>query len=275
MPTRAERAREAASLAEVNLTCCQLCPRNCRVNRRAGERGYCGLDDKAHCFREMLQWAEETVLIPSHHIYFAGCNLHCDFCTVAEWNEQPLNVKALDEDWLLDRIEQRQRQGARNVNLLGGEPSVSLPGILRLLSRLRIPARVVWNSNMYYNECVGDLLHGLIDICLADLKCGNSRCAEALLGAGDYLDVVRRNIRLAAEHTDLIVRHVILPGHAECCLEPTLKWLAAEVPGARLSLRGDYIPPARAVAAPKDYMTDHEIRRAVDRARELGLNVIQ
>lgn len=245
------------------------------MNRTAGEKGYCGLDDKAHCFREMLQWAEESVLIPSHHVYFAGCNLHCDFCTVAEWNEQPLNVDALDEDWLLDRIEHRQRHGARNVNLLGGEPSVSLPAILRLLSRMRIPARVVWNSNMYYNECVGDLLHGLIDICLADLKCGNSRCAEALLGAGDYLDVVRRNICLAAEHTDLIVRHVILPGHAECCLEPTLKWLAAEAPGAKVSLRGDYIPPAQAVAAPKDYMTDHEVRRAVDRARELGLNVIQ
>ena len=275
MPTRAEKAAEAALRAEEHLKCCRLCPRDCRVNRTAGERGYCRLDDKAHCFREMLQRAEEAVLVPSHHVYFAGCSLRCEFCTVAEWNEQPLAVDALDEDWLVGRIELRQRQGARNVNLLGGEPTVSLPGILKLLSRIRTPAQVVWNSNMYYNEGVDALLRGLIDVYLADLKCGNGRCAEALLGAGDYVDVVRRNIRMAYEHSDVIVRHVVLPGHTKCCLEPTLEWLAAEVPGARLSLRADYIPPAQAAAAPRDYLADAEIEAAVARARELGLAVIQ
>lgn len=275
MPARAEKAAEAASAAEAHLECCELCPRNCRVNRRAGEKGFCGLDDKTRCFLEMLQWAEETVLIPSHHVYFAGCNLRCEFCTVVEWNEQPLAVGELDEGWLLERIEHRHKQGARNVNILGGEPSVSVPPILRLLSRMRTPTPVVWNSNMYYNECVGAFLRGVVDVYLADLKCGNSRCAEALLGANDYVDVVRRNIAVAADHSDVIVRHVVLPGHAECCLEPTLKWLAAEAPGVRLSLRGDYIPPVRAAAAPKDYMTAQDMEQAVDRARELGLKVIR
>jgi putative pyruvate formate lyase activating enzyme len=266
---------EAIERAAEHLTCCRLCPRDCRVNRAGGERGYCQLDDNVHCFREMLHWAEEADLSPSHQVYFAGCNLRCEFCSVAEWNEQPLTAGTPSLDWIVGRIEDRQRQGARNVNLLGGEPIVSLPGILRLLGRLRAHTSVVLNSNMYYNVCVDALLRGWVDIYLADLKCGNERCAEALLGASDYVHVVRRNLLMAGEHASLIVRHLILPGHTECCLRPTLRWLAEELPGARVSLRADYVPPAAAVAAPQGYTTGQDVAVATDYARDLGLYLVE
>jgi putative pyruvate formate lyase activating enzyme len=128
---------------------------------------------------------------------------------------------------------------------------------------------------MYYNVCVDTLLRGFVDIYLADLKCGNSRCAEALLDASDYIDVARRNIRSASEHSNLVIRHLLLPGHAECCLRPTLQWVAAEIPDAKVSLRMDYVPPAEAVSAPEDYLTSPETNAAVDRARELGLKLIR
>jgi len=271
MSSEVENAMEFASR---HLRECRLCPRDCRVNRAAGELGYCRLDDKTRCFREMLHPAEEAELSPSHQVYFAGCNLRCEFCTVAEWNDQPLAVGETDLDWLLGRIEHRRRQGARNVNLLGGEPTVSLPGVLRLLSRVGSETRIVLNSNMYYDICVDALLRGHIDICLADLKCGNQRCAKAMLDASDYVDVARRNIRLAGERSRLIVRHLILPGHADCCLRPTLRWLAAEMPGVKLSLRTNYVPPAKATAAPRAYATDGDISAAMNEARDLGLRLI-
>jgi len=58
------------------------------------------LDDKARCFREMLHPAEEAELSPSHQVYFSGCNLRCGYCTVPEWNAQPLTVPEMDlENW--------------------------------------------------------------------------------------------------------------------------------------------------------------------------------
>jgi putative pyruvate formate lyase activating enzyme len=223
----------------------------------------------------MLHAFEEAELSPSHQVYFAGCNLRCEFCTVSEWNERPLGADELDIEWVAKRIEQRRREGARNVNLLGGEPTVSLPGILRLIGLIPRETQVVLNSNMYYNVCVDMLLRGFVDIYLADLKCGSSACARALLDAGDYVDVARRNIVTVREHARLIVRHVVLPGHTECCLRPTLWWLAAEVPGVKLSLRTNYVPPAEAVSAPGGYLTNREALDAVRYAQELGLNLVE
>jgi putative pyruvate formate lyase activating enzyme len=118
-------------------------------------------------------------------------------------------------------------------------------------------------------------LRGQVDVCLADLKCGNSRCAAALLDAGDYVEVARDNLRRANEHTDLIVRHLILPGHWDCCTRPTLQWLAVELPHVKVSLRANYVPPVEAHATPGRYVTSREAEAALDYARDLGLRLIQ
>jgi putative pyruvate formate lyase activating enzyme len=167
----------------------------------------------------------------------------------------------------------RKNQGARTLNLLGGEPTVSLPGIIKLLSHLEPATRVVLNSNMYYDKQVPEILDGLIDIYLADLKCGNSSCAEALLDAADYVEVAKENIVKARCHTDVIVRHLILPGHGECCLKPILTWLAEELPGVKVSLRGDYAPPAEVTTAPRGYLEQADLCEALDLAQQMGLNM--
>ncbi|MHC4741676.1 MAG: radical SAM protein, partial [Planctomycetota bacterium] len=232
----AARSEEVKEL----LRSCALCPRQCGIDRIAGEKGYCGLDGSARCFREMLHTAEEQELNPSHQIYFAGCNLRCEFCSVAEWNEEPLAADELDIDELSERIAHRRAQGARTLNLLGGEPTVSIYGILQLLAGIEPETKVVLNSNMYYDGRLHEVMDGLIDIYLADLKCGHSACAKELLDAEDYIDVAKENILRAYGRADVIVRHLILPGHRKCCLEPTLEWLAAELPNAKVSLRGNY-----------------------------------
>ncbi len=89
---------ERVKLAKEALANCNLCPRQCSVDRSAGEKGYCGLDGTVRCFREMLYYGEESELVPSHQIHFAGCNLKCEFCVVAEWNEQPFMAKEIDFD---------------------------------------------------------------------------------------------------------------------------------------------------------------------------------
>ncbi len=254
---------------------CNLCPRQCGVDRTAGEKGYCGLDDTVRCFREMLYYGEESELNPSHQIHFAGCNLRCEFCVVAEWNEQPFMAKEIDFDDMAKVITRRQSEGAKTLNFLGGEPAVNLHGILELLSRVESEISVVFNSNMYYNDIVDALTKGLIDVYLADFKCGNNNCAEALLGAGNYMEIVKRNIVRAAKHADVIIRHIVMPGHSRCCLKPILEWVASEIPNVKVSLRGNYVPPVKVTSAPAEYLTQKDMLSAVEMARNMGLKLVK
>ncbi len=265
---RAKHARNA-------LRNCRLCPRNCGVDRTAGHLGYCRLDGFLRCFREMLYCGEETGLNPSHQIYFAGCNLACEFCTVAEWNHCPQAAKILNTEQLKQKIDQRKRQGAKTLNLLGGEPAVNLHGILELLAQLDCDTKVVWNSNMYYNRLVNDLTAGLVDVYLSDFKCGNADCAKKMLGAADYVEVVKQNILNAHRQGETIVRHLLMPGHCDCCLKPILAWLTKELPDVKLSLRADYVPPAPAVASPPQYLEEEQRQAAVELAEDAGLNVVR
>jgi putative pyruvate formate lyase activating enzyme len=128
---------------------------------------------------------------------------------------------------------------------------------------------------MYYNEVVDELIAGLVDIYLADLKVGNGHCAETILGAADYLEVTKRNIISAIAHGRVIVRHVILPGHTDCCLEPILSWLAKEAPAVEVSLRDTYFPPAEALASPPGYLSKDEFQNALKLAGQLRLNLVK
>ncbi len=266
---------ERVKLAGEALVNCNLCPRLCGVNRAAGEKGYCGLDGTVRCFREMLYCGEENELNPSHQIHFAGCNLRCEFCVVAEWNENPMAAEEIDFDDMARKIITRQNNGAKTLNFLGGEPAVNLHGILELLGRVKPEIKVVWNSNMYYNEPVDELTMGLIDIYLADFKCGNNKCAGSLLGVRDYLEIVEENILKAAEHADVIIRHVIMPGHSQCCLQPIFEWLADKRLDVKLSLRNNYVPPVGVASAPTGYLSQEEMQTAVGLAENMGLNLIK
>ncbi len=257
------------------MTSCVLCPRSCGVNRFAGQVGFCGLDGCARCFREMLHPHEERELSPSHQVYFSGCNLRCTYCSVAEWNELPMEVEeAIALDDLARRVAERRKHGARNLNLLGGEPAVNLYGILDLLERIDWRTTVVWNSNMYYSAPVTEALEGLVDIFLADVKSGSAECGRDLLGASDYFSVAGQRVKEAARQTEVIVRHLVLPGHLECCCFPVLEWLAAALPEIKVSLRWDYMPPADGRPGPAGYLTQAEKECVLERAAGLGLNLI-
>ena len=262
-------------MANAALANCKLCPRECGVNRIAGEKGFCGLDSAVRYFREMLYCGEEDELNPSHQIHLAGCNLKCEFCVVSEWNQQPFKAKEINYANMAEIIAKRREKGAKTLNILGGEPAVHLHGVLELLKRVNSGIILVWNSNMYYNDIVDKLMAGLMDICLADFKCGNKDCAKKLLGADDYIEIVEENIIKAAKHSDVIIRHLVIPGHRKCCLMPILEWIARKLPNAKLSLRDSYIPPVQSGASPAGYLTQEEMQNAVKLAENMGLNLVK
>jgi putative pyruvate formate lyase activating enzyme len=127
--------RERLALADQHLDSCSLCEHRCGVSRRAGERGPCKVGCEARVFRHRVELGEEVELIPSHLFYLSGCDLRCCFC-IAESNAfSPASGTELTGEFLANAIPWGRTQGARNIQWVGGEPTIHIPAILRLEQR--------------------------------------------------------------------------------------------------------------------------------------------
>jgi putative pyruvate formate lyase activating enzyme len=219
---------------------------------------------------------EELELIPSHLFYLSGCDLRCCFC-IAEanaWN--PLAGTPLNSDFLRSAIEEGQQLGAINIQWVGGEPTIHLPAILDAMAGCPTLPPVIWKSDFFATIEALQLLTGVVDTYVADFKFGNDSCALRLAKVENYVETITRNLKFVAAQGNLIVRHLLLPGHHECCYRPIVSWLAKHLPKVKFSIRDGYLPRWQAHRY-------HEISRpmdaaGIDRARQLAsekkLNVI-
>ena len=101
---------------------------------------------------------------------------------------------------------------------------------------------VVWKSNFFGTIEGFALLDGVVDVYVADLKFGNDTCARRIAGVDGYMQIVTRNLLLAAQGTRLIVRHLLLPGHFECCYRPIVDWMCRYLPAVPLRVMTGYLP---------------------------------
>jgi putative pyruvate formate lyase activating enzyme len=230
-------------LAERLFQACCFCEHRCMVNRRKTP-GKCGVQESRIAL-EFLHFGEETVLVPSHTIFFSGCTFHCVFCQNWDISQIPCGT-TIPPSQLMIAIEQRKKQGARNVNWVGGDPTSNLLYILIVLQQLHSNIAQVWNSNMYCSEETMKLLHGVIDIYLTDFKYGNDSCAKRLSDVDEYTAVVKRNHMLAYQHSEVIVRHLVLPNHFDCCSKPIMEYIANNLPNAVVNIMAQYRPDYKA-----------------------------
>jgi putative pyruvate formate lyase activating enzyme len=185
--------------------------------------------------------------------------------------------RAVSRDALAARARSALDEGARSVMILGGEPTVHLPEALEIVAELPEDARLVWKTNAHGSAQARALLDGLFDVWLADFKFGNDTCARRLAGVTDYLRVVRENLRWAAAHGDLIVRHLLMPGHVDCCWAPVAAWLGGELPDVKVNLRTGFWPAWHAArhAELRHLVTAREDEDAWTIARDCGLVLIK
>jgi putative pyruvate formate lyase activating enzyme len=269
-------ARQRAAMAHAALAACRLCAHHCGVNRLAGEVGLCRAGPAARVFCAQVEVGDELELIPTFAIALSGCDLRCDFCLTARASWDPGLGEPVQPRALADRAITALANGARTVMFLGGEPTVHLPAALEIAAALPATARLVWKTNAHASSQARELLDGLFEIWLADFKFGNDACAERLAGTRHYSSSVRENLRWAGQHSELIVRHLLMPGHLECCWRPVAEWLAAELPGVKVSLRAGFWPAWQAARHPELRRTLPQLESdlAFSLARELGLNLI-
>jgi putative pyruvate formate lyase activating enzyme len=225
---------------------CRLCEHRCGADRLAGARGPCKAGPVARVFKHRVEFGEEWELVPSHLFYLSGCDLRCAFCVAGANAFDPRRGTPLTPEFFGEALGRGRCQGARTLQWVGGEPTIHLPAILEVMAACSDLPRIVWKLDFYATPEAMDLLDGAVDVYLADLKFGNDECARRIAGVGGYSSVVSRNLATAALRGDLIVRHLLLPGHLDCCFRPIISWIKANMPGVKFSIRDGYLPSWRA-----------------------------
>jgi putative pyruvate formate lyase activating enzyme len=253
---------------------CQLCERKCGVDRTKGGLGHCKVPDKILVSSIFDHWGEEPFLIPSFTVFFWSCTFSCIYCQnwpISHRIEKPREMSSKELAEAIDCCR------CRNVNLVGGEPTPHLPFILKTLKLLRRDIPVVWNSNFYMSERSMSLLKHVVDVYLSDFKYGNDKCAHELSGVRNYYQTVKRNHLLAFQDSDLVVRHLVLPGHEKCCSKPILDFIADNL-GRQVivNIMPQYRPEHKAhkYKGMDRRVSSREFDNVLDHARKLDLEFI-
>lgn len=249
---------------------CRLCPRQCGVDRQAGQTGFCGCPGTALVAKAMVhKWEEPALAGPggSGAVFFGGCTLGCRYCQNAAISGSPAG-QAMDSAKLRRVFESLIAQGAENIDLV--TPTQFLPTILPALEP-KLPVPVVYNCGGYERVEMLRALEGKVDIYLPDLKYAISPLAASLSGAADYFPVATAAIREMVRQTGdvqwqgdrvvrgTIIRHLILPGQVENSLK-VLDWIGETFrPGQVLvSLMRQYTPVGKQTPPLDRRITDEE-----------------
>jgi len=259
------------AIADRILTECHFCARRCGINRRKKEVGYCGIEAISRYSAEFLHHGEEPELVPSHTIFFTGCNFSCVYCQNWEISTSPGRGHPILPEELARIIILQRAYGSRNVNFVTPTPHTHV--ILKVLNALNKNVPVVWNSNMYYSEEVSRLLEGVVDVYLGDFRYGNDGCAMKYSNAPDYMKTVTRNFMRAYDSGEILLRQLVLPNHLECCTRPVVRWTEENIPKVRFNLMFQYNPNYRAHEFPEinRRLTPDECQKAIDIVRKAGL----
>jgi len=223
---------------------CDLCPRACGVNRRQGELGMCRTGELALVASYGPHFGEEAPLVGasgSGTIFFANCNLRCCYCQNYEISQLGEGHTVLPRE-LATMMLRLQRMGCHNVNLVS--PSHVVPQILAAVEiaaadGLCLP--LVYNTGGYDALSTLQLLDGVVDIYMPDMKYADAEIALRLSGIRDYPAANRAAIREMHRQVGdltldahgivtrgLLVRHLVLPDRM-AGTEEIVRFLATEI----------------------------------------------
>ena len=259
----------------VALSDCRLCAHDCGVNRLAGETGLCHAGASANFFLAQTEVTDELELIPTFAVALSGCDLRCNFCITGKESWNPRAGLGFSAAKIAEQAKAALADGAKTVMVLGGEPTIHLPAALELVSLLPDDAKLIWKTNAHGSAQARELLDGMFDVWLADYKFGNDDCARRLAKVSDYTSVVRENLLWANGHSELIVRHLLMPGHLDCCWRPVAEWLAENLPDVKVNLRSGFWPAWKSArhAELRGTVSDDETKRAWQVAEDHGLRL--
>ena len=284
-----ENEKSIDSVAGKMMSACTLCPRECHVDRSAGKKGFCGMDERIYLARAALHMWEEPCISGtkgSGAVFFSGCGLRCCFCQnhdIAIGSRGlAVSVERLGEIFL-----ELKEKGPANINLVTGAHYV--PQIIKALNLARMQGMdlpVVYNSSGYEKLETLKLLEGYVDIYLPDFKYMEPDLAQKFSHAPDYVERAKAAIKEMVRQSGscqfgedgyirkgTIVRHLILPGHTRNSRK-VLRYLH-ETYGEEIyiSIMNQYTP-VREFGEFKELnrkVTKREYEKVLDAAVEMGI----
>ncbi|MBM4145376.1 MAG: radical SAM protein [Nitrospira sp.] len=283
---------EKVRKAEEILKECTLCPRQCKVDRTSGGRGFCKTGDKPFISSYGPHFGEERPLVGrfgSGTIFMGNCNLGCIFC-------QNYSISHLGEGAemsftkLADIMLSLQKQGCHNINLV--TPTHQMPMMLRAImiaseKGLKLP--IVYNCGGYESLHAIQILDGIIDIYMPDFKYIDPAMAKMYSKAEDYPEAAMAAIREMHRQvgdlvTDqrgiatrgLLARHLVLP-EGIAGTEGVVRFIAEEISkNTYINIMDQYHPCYKAFDYPSlnRRITHQEYADAVQMAIDAGLKRI-
>ena len=234
-------------------------------------------------------FGEEAPLVGrngSGTIFFTFCNLRCVFCqnyTISQLGEG----STVDRETLARIMLSLQAGGCHNINFVS--PTHVVPYILDALELaagmgLHIP--LVYNSGGYDSVETLELLDGIVDIYMPDMKYSDEKTAQQLSGIKDYPSINRAAIKemhrqvgdlqvdgQGIARRGLLVRHLVLPNRL-AGTDDVVRFLAREVSThTYLNIMAQYHPCHNAFDIPKlsRPLLREEFKEAIDLAHRQGL----
>ncbi len=268
---------------------CRLCGHHCGVNRRIGEKGICGLGTEILISSVGPHYGEEPELVGSHGsgtIFFAGCNLSCQFCQ--NWEiSQAVEGTSVSVAQLADFMLQLERSGCHNVNLVTPTPHTpSIIDAIRLARNRGLSIPIVHNCGGYESMEPLQLCEGWIEIYMPDAKYSDADIAELFSGAPDYPEINQAALKEMHRQTGslvvengiakrgLLIRHLVLPNNPENSFG-VLSFIAREISvDSYVNIMDQYRPCYKAdlLEGMDRRLTEQEYEEAVKMAHSYGLH---
>ncbi len=263
---REGRLKKLSGILWEMLCCCCLCPRDCKVNRLKGQKGFCGADSNLKVAGYMKHTGEEPPISGtsgSGTIFFSNCSLRCLYCQNYSFSQQG-EGQIWSVEKLADAMLELQGMGVHNINFV--TPEHYLPHIISALDiaaerGLVIP--LVYNSSGYVSMDILKLLDGVVDVYLCDMKYGDNNWAEKLSFAPDYCQINQEAVKeMYRQVSDcifdkegiimrgLIIRHLVLPEDASGSFA-VMNWIRENLgKDVFISLMSQYYPFYKAKKLP-------------------------
>ena len=288
---RTGELKERADKLWAIMESCQLCPRKCGVNRLEGEIGFCkspGATLVVATFHP--HYGEERPLVGiggSGTIFITHCNLRCVFCQNWEISQGGMgSVTGIEELAIMMLL--LQKIGCHNINIV--TPTHYSALLLKGLEKaaeggLRLP--IVYNTSGYERLEILEVLDGIVDIYLPDIKYWDSEmAAKYSSGAEDYPELAKaallemhRQVGVAITPENgimqrgLMIRHLVMPNDIGGS-EKIMEWIGENLPlDTYVNIMAQYTPHYKAYDYPEisRRITNEEYIKVVDKAVEVGL----
>jgi putative pyruvate formate lyase activating enzyme len=291
------RLGERVWKARGELKDCRVCPRDCGVDRAAGEMSVCKTGRHARVASASPHHGEERCLSGFHGsgtIFFSCCNLHCEFCQNWDISQQAAGTEC-PAGKIAELMIALQERGCHNINFV--TPEHVVPQVIEAVGEavprgLSIP--IVYNTSAYDSLESLALLDGIVDIYMPDFKFWKTETSRRYLKAKDYPDRARQAIREMHRQVGplrmgpdgiarrgVLVRHLVMPG----MLDETaaiLEWISGEISrDTFINIMGQYRPEYRVGLRESNGTIRHEeinrtptgeeMSRALAAGRDAGL----